>query len=133
MRIPLFPRNLTQDQQDPPETEKHRRKQRFSEIQAGIRQILMSKWDPIGINDVPEATDEYYGYVGGIYRLLASAATDEEISKHLQNIETESMGMTNASGEPLLPEANRAEVVTELQRFSLLQHLADPGFPPFAS
>ena len=133
MRIPLFPRNLTQDQQDPPETEKHRRKQRFSEIQAGIRQILMSKWDPIGVNDVPEAADEYDSYIGGIYRLLASAATDEEVSEHLRNIEAESMGMIDASAEPLSPEAYRWEAVAELQRFSLLQHLADPGFPPPAS
>jgi hypothetical protein len=50
--------------------------------------------DPIGIDGVPEAADEYDSYIGGVYRLLASKVDADQIAKH---IETESMGLTHKS------------------------------------
>lgn len=38
-----------------------------------IRALLLGEWDPIGINDVPEARDEYDAYVRGVHKLLAAA------------------------------------------------------------
>jgi hypothetical protein len=35
-------------------------------IQESIHDILLRDWDPIGINDVPEARDEYDSYIGGL-------------------------------------------------------------------
>jgi len=32
---------------------------RIREIQNKIRRVLMNEWDPISINDLPEAADEY--------------------------------------------------------------------------
>ena len=29
----------------------------------GIRRILMEEWDPLGVDGVPEATDEYDSYL----------------------------------------------------------------------
>ena len=37
---------------------------------AGIRQILLRHWDPVGVVDVPEAQDEYDGYISKIYGTL---------------------------------------------------------------
>ena len=70
-----------------------KRGQRAKEIQETIRQVLLHQWDPIGVSDIPEAQDEYDSYVGGIYRLLASGASEHQIIERLYNIETVSMGL----------------------------------------
>ena len=62
-------------------------------IQAQIRQVLLRDWDPIGVREIPEAQDEYDSYVGGVYRLLASHAQDDELVEHLYRIERETMGL----------------------------------------
>jgi hypothetical protein len=66
---------------------------RAQEIHDAIREILLQDWDPIGVRDVPAAQDEYDGYVGGVYRLLASAAAPEAVAEHLRTIQTERMGL----------------------------------------
>jgi hypothetical protein len=65
----------------------------WDEVQEKIRPVLMAEWDPIGVNDVPEAADEYDGYIGGIYALLRDGASDERIAQHLSEIETKTMGL----------------------------------------
>jgi len=65
----------------------------WDEVQEKIRPVLMEEWDPIGVNDVPEAADEYDGYIGGIYALLRDGASDERIAQHLSEIETKTMGL----------------------------------------
>ena len=63
-----------------------------------IRPILMSEWDPIGCG-VPD--DEYDGYIPVIYRLMQARVSIEDLASHLQEIETERMGL------PARPEVNR--------------------------
>lgn len=81
-----------------------------------IRRVLMSKWDPIGVNDIPEAADEYDSYIGDVFDLLRRNATDDEISEYLIWVETERMGLTDLKGNPLLPSEIRANAIWELQR-----------------
>jgi hypothetical protein len=69
------------------------RSRRAAEIRERIRQVLLREWDPIGVGDIPEAQDEYDSYVGGIYRLLASGASEYQIIDRLYNLETVSMGL----------------------------------------
>ena len=69
------------------------RSERAKEIQEAIRQVLLHEWDPIGVSDIPEAHDEYDSYVGGIYRLLASGASEYQIIERLYNLETVDMGL----------------------------------------
>ena len=83
------------------------RLKRGREIQAAIARILLHDWDPIGMRDVPEAQDEYDGYVGGVYRLLASGASPLEVATHLSTIESERMGYTQAKPSDLLPVAEK--------------------------
>jgi len=66
---------------------------RAREIQASIQEILLSDWDPIGIRGVPEAQDEYDGYVGGVYRLLAEGATEAALVAHLSHVQSDQMGL----------------------------------------
>jgi hypothetical protein len=51
----------------------------------------MDIWDPIGVKSEPKAQDEYDGYLGGVYELLVSGASDEHIEDHLWRIVTERM------------------------------------------
>ena len=75
------------------------RSKKAIEIQESIRHILFYEWDPIGINDLGPA-DEYDSYVGGIYRLLASGASEYQIIERLYQLETGSMGL-NGNREAL--------------------------------
>ena len=70
-------------------------------IQAAIREVLLRDWDPIHVQTVPEAQDEYDGYVGAIYRLLANGATAEAIADHLASVERESMGFVTTAATRL--------------------------------
>lgn len=70
------------------------KQQRTEEIQHAISQTLMQHWDPIGVSDVPAAHDEYDSYVGPVYRMLSSGATDAELVDYLYKTETETMGLT---------------------------------------
>jgi hypothetical protein len=90
--------------QDP---EEGARQDRARQIQESIRAVLLHDWDPIGIQDEPGAQDEYDSYVGGVYRLLASGASEEEIVEHLWQIETVTMGLSTRDRTKLLPGARR--------------------------
>lgn len=58
-----------------------------------IGEVLHYLWDPIGVAGVPQARDEYDGYVGPVFTLLRSGASDSEISSHLEAIASERMGL----------------------------------------
>ena len=60
-------------------------------IRAEIRRVLMTVWDPIGVRDEPNAQDEYDGYLGGVFALLTSGASDDQINEHLLRIVTQRM------------------------------------------
>lgn len=76
-------------------------------IQESIRLVLLRDWDPIGVQDVTEAQDEYDSYVGGVYRLLASGATAQEIAEHLLRIEMFHMGLSTSNSASLLAVAEK--------------------------
>ncbi len=80
---------------------------RAREIQAAIGRVLRQDWDPILVNDVPEAQDEYDGYVGGVYRLLAAGASPHDVATHLSTIQSARMGQTQAKPSDLLPIAEK--------------------------
>lgn len=68
-------------------------KQNAIEIQERIRQVLLHEWDPIGVSGMEGPEDEYDAYVGEIYRLLASGASEHQIIEYLFEIETIRMGL----------------------------------------
>jgi hypothetical protein len=82
-------------------------KTRARAIQEGIRLVLLHDWDPLGVADEPSAQDEYDSYVGGVYRLLASGASAQEIADHLWEIETDVMGISRPDPTVLLPVAEK--------------------------
>jgi len=76
-------------------------KHQARQVLAEICKFLWEQWDPIGVNDTPQACGEYDSYAGGIYSLLLRGATDAEIAQHLRRIETENMGLRGSSKEHL--------------------------------
>jgi len=70
---------------------------RFDPIAERVGEILHYVWDPIGVASVPQARDEYDGYVPLIVQMLVDGKTKEEIARHLYGIEGESMGLTVGS------------------------------------
>jgi hypothetical protein len=71
--------------------------------EAQIRRILLEVWDPIGVKDIPEAQDEYDGYAPRIYSLLQRGASDYELASELFRITTETMGLSGAQREDMMP------------------------------
>jgi hypothetical protein len=64
---------------------------------SGVRRLLMDEWDPIGVQQWPEAADEYDSYVGVVGRMLHEGATAAEIEKYLTGIREEYMGLGPSS------------------------------------
>ncbi|KAB0265203.1 hypothetical protein FEZ63_19615 [Microvirga brassicacearum] len=70
-----------------PEKEESRRHR------ARIRELFMRAWDPIGVNGVPEAQDEYDGYVGKAYvMLMHEKASANDLTRYLLWAEFDHMG-----------------------------------------
>ena len=84
-------------------------------IRSSIRDILMVEWDPIGVNDIPEAADEYDSYIDGLYELLEQGTSEVGVCAYLRHIEIYEMEMVNSFRQPLLPDANRNRAAESLQ------------------
>lgn len=66
-----------------------------------VKPILMQDWDPIGVRNVPQARDEYDGYARPIAAMLATKISVSDLSKHLLEIETKSMGLAGNQARAL--------------------------------
>ncbi len=61
---------------------------------ARVRQILLHDWDPIGVQDIDQASDEYDGYADQVYAMLTDeSATVDKIAAYLYKIAAEHMGL----------------------------------------
>jgi hypothetical protein len=58
-----------------------------------LRRILMEEWDPIHVNGVPEAADEYDTYLDPLASRLREGAPAEAIADYLTDIEEDRMGL----------------------------------------
>jgi hypothetical protein len=76
-------------------------------VQSSIRKVLMDEWDPIGVQGVPEAIDEYDGYIGRFYRILAGNRSKIDLIDCLERIERDEMGVSTS-------EQTRDSVVNSL-------------------
>jgi hypothetical protein len=73
-----------------------RNKYQSRENLALVREILLHDWDPIGVYDIPEATDEYDAYADKAYvMLMDEGANTSEIARYLYIVATDHMGLTD--------------------------------------
>jgi hypothetical protein len=56
-----------------------------------LRMLLMTYWDPIGVNGIPEASDEYDSYLGPLAEKLREGANARGACEYLSEIQTERM------------------------------------------
>ena len=68
-----------------------------------IDRILWEVWDPIGVNRMSEARDEYSIYVNGVFELLVNGAADNAIAQHLLEIVINRMEINEATIEHMRP------------------------------
>jgi len=71
----------------------HQLNRQDQELLRIVGEVLHYIWDPIGVAGVPQARDEYDSYVGAVFTLLRSGATDADISAHLEQIVVNRMGL----------------------------------------
>jgi hypothetical protein len=71
-------------------------------IRVQSRHVFLDVWDPICIRDEPNAQDEYDEYIGPVFSLLSSGATDEQLNDRLLYFVNDRMGL-NATSEAMLP------------------------------
>ena len=60
---------------------------------AAIRTVLLESWDPVGVNDVPAAQDEYDSYLPSILQLLERHVSVADLARHLTDITARDMGL----------------------------------------
>ena len=59
-----------------------------------VDEVLHYIWDPIGVSGVPQARDEYYGYLPHVFSMLRNGASDESIVAYLGEVVTKRMGLS---------------------------------------
>jgi hypothetical protein len=75
----------------------------------------MEHWDPIGVRDVPEASDEYDRYVGEVYvMLMDERASEAAINTYLFKTATGHMGLS-PSDSLAAASANTASILVTLR------------------
>lgn len=83
------------------------------QVRTAVCKVLWEQWDPIGVNDDPQAFGEYDAYANGVCLLLLRGASDSEVISHLRHTETVNMGCPASDQECL------AVVVGALRGISL--------------
>jgi hypothetical protein len=58
--------------------------------------VFLDVWDPIGINTVQNAQNEYDSYIGPVYELLTRHSSDRELAEYLFRVVHEHMGLDAA-------------------------------------
>jgi hypothetical protein len=72
-------------------------------VKHNIDRILWEVWDPIGVNQMSEARDEYSRYVNDVFELLVNGASDNAIAQHLLEIAIKRMELTRATINQMRP------------------------------
>lgn len=64
-----------------------------SSLLSDVKRVLLMDWDPIGIQNIPDAMTEYDGYAPSICQLLGESRSVEEVYAHLRWIVVDRMGL----------------------------------------
>ena len=64
------------------------------ELYRAVDEVLHYVWDPIGVLGVPQARDEYHGYLPHVFSLLHSGANEQAIAAYLGKVTTDNMGLS---------------------------------------
>lgn len=82
-----------------------RSKYQSRESRARVREILFRDWDPIGINDDPDASRQYVRYADAAYvMLMDERAGSEAIARYLFGVAVELMGLRDIERQERLSQ-----------------------------
>ena len=72
----------------------HRLEPYQNELYRRVDEVLSYLWDPIGVAGIPEARDEYHGYLPHIFSMLVNGSAEGAIADYLNEVVSDRMGMT---------------------------------------
>jgi hypothetical protein len=78
-----------------------------------VEAVLWEDWDPIGVNDTPEAKGEYDGYAGAVFSVAFKTRSAIAVADHLVSIEHVSMGFERRDPKTALPVAEKILKIVE--------------------
>ena len=87
-----------------------------------VCEILLREWDPIGVNEYPEAHDEYDMYAPGLLWMMETGADELALQMHLAAICRVRMGLT-------FVDENRNQIVARHLLSLLTAPLEDHKMP----
>jgi hypothetical protein len=64
------------------------------DLYIAVDEVLHYIWDPIGVAGVPQARDEYHGYLPQVFSLVRNGENEQVIADYLALITTENMGLS---------------------------------------
>jgi hypothetical protein len=77
------------------------------EIQNLIGRVLFEDWDPIGVNNNPNLSDEYDSYIAPVYKILSGSRSEDELIDYLFKTTNETIGLDCKDREMLRPVAQK--------------------------
>lgn len=82
-----------------------------------IDEVLHYVWDPIGVRGIPQARDEYHGYLPQVFGMLRDKAEESTIAAYLTSVATARMGL------PARPDRDLdvARILLDWKEFALDQ------------
>ena len=86
-----------------------------SKLISAIRSVLINDWDPVGIGDNPNLSDEYDSYIGSIINILKQRLPVETIVAFLEKVETTEMGIDNVDITHLHDVATKLKSIGDIQ------------------
>lgn len=63
-----------------------------------VRSVLLRDWDPLGVGDNPNLSDEYDSYIPELLRLLRAGASATVIAEYLETLESR-LGVDTSAGK----------------------------------
>jgi len=64
------------------------------ELYRVVDEVLHYLWDPIGVSSIPQARDEYHGYLPHVFGMVRSSADEAAIAAYLGEVITDRMGLS---------------------------------------
>jgi hypothetical protein len=89
---------------------------RQEQLRQRIQEVLINEWDPLLVKDSALAHNEYDSYISGIQRLLDQGCDVYRPSRHLDQLETVSMGLRAPSGRGGAAAARLLAILTPPSR-----------------
>lgn len=62
-----------------------------------VERILLTEWDPSGVNGVPMAESEYSTYAGIVTSMLVHGSNEDAVAAYLASVETRLMAQKQAT------------------------------------